>query len=247
MLPIQPGTYTLNLIERFEFGPKRELLLPADAGRLTVEKIEGYYTYYLFTYTQSFFFGEEEIALTLSDFKVFVTDGKLETHTLVFDPDTVMYLDLWGRRGEQSVRYASATHDTLPLFLSDVVLEGGHRLRLYQRWRAIRHGSTPARLVYADILLEGQSLTQDRFWNLEYSCKRHNSDEEYLVLFDTPLQGAVGIVVKTLYQDGLGLQVYTVDANLQPLRYYTVSTYTKEETTEVIPPIRTPVKEWILY
>ena len=222
---------------------------------MSVEYMDEYFKYNQYTYTQSFKNGNDEFNVKIEGINFIITNGLFETDTLLFDESYLIRIPMFGDYQKQMIRFSSATHKTMDLFRSDYTLENGQSIRIYQRGSSIRAGSTPSRPVYVQVHINEGDTEQRNFWNLDYSCTWHNLDEEYIVMFDAPLGDAYGVVIRdNVVSEENGdppgynaRQIFTLDKNLNQIRRIYVTGYQTGLSTEIIPPIQTPVVEWGLY
>jgi len=254
-LPLGSGTYPLDIIERFEFGPERDPLVPEGPGEIIARSSGNPVNRVEWTFEQDFEFRDTTLTITIDYLWTNIADGRPDKDTIVFDEPFLsqqMYMLGVTRVGVRVdiIRFASLSYASLPLYRVDFTLEGGQSLRLYQRWQPPMAGSGPANLVYAEVDIDEGRVTEDNYWNLVYSADHHNWDERYWVLFDPPLGEAYGVAA---FAGGFEQkpQVYTLDADLQPLRQIPLLNFEKRpvETLPVPEPTPPPVcvEQWELY
>ncbi|MFH1739838.1 MAG: PEP/pyruvate-binding domain-containing protein, partial [bacterium] len=248
-LPLSPGIYSLDIVERFEFGPERIVVEPLSAGTVTVENSGGSNGRVNYTFEQDFDVSGTTLSLSI-EYCLWadLVDGKPTEEAIVFDePFLSQQLYMLGqmRVGVRNdiLKFASPTYESLPLYLVEFTLENGQSIRLYQRWQPAMAGTGPANLVYAEVQIEEGHATQTDYWHLVYAADHHNWSERYWILFDTPIGETYGIAAFTgesLYDR----EVYTLDCDLLPLRYIEVIDYSIE-LTDHLPPVS--VNGWELY
>ncbi len=235
--PSEYGTYPLSLIDRVEFGPERKTGIPQKDGTLTAKwTVFGTLQSIGYTYEQDIDFEGKTFHLKWDFININIFTGNLEKDRLVLEEPYLskgIYMIGQWEDQEDWIRYASETYSIFPPYLLDVQLESGQSVKLYYRWWMPMAASGPAKLVYADVdILEGTAKQTD-YWKLVYSALHHNWDEKFWVFFDRPLEGAYGIaVLRRNAYPGETPQVYTLDANLKPLRQIAIEkmTWSKIDT-----------------
>ncbi|HPA46713.1 MAG TPA: PEP/pyruvate-binding domain-containing protein [bacterium] len=247
-MPLESGTYSFDLVNRFEFGPERRILQPLTPGILTVKMLGNPINRVEFRFDQDFDLDGQALSLFIDYLSVNLVDGKPNPETIVFDePFLSQNLYMLGRIQVgvriDFLRYASETYASLPLYKIDLALENGQSVHLYQRWQPAMAGTGPANLVYAQVDIEEGYVEQGSYWNLVYAADHHNWNEKFWVLLDTPIGETYGLAVLTGETD-YDREVYTLDCNLQPLRYIGIEGFQKD-ITEHLPPVDVP--EWYLH
>lgn len=249
-LPLMSGSYPLSIIEKVEFGPERIAGIPQKEGTLTVERT----TYnknvnVSYSYKQDVEIGERVLHLTWDYFNVDLVNGKPETEKMILEEPYLskgFYMTGEFEGEEEWLKFASETYEALSAYLVDVALENGQSVKLYTRWQQPMAGSGPANLVYAEVDIQEGQVKQSNYWKLVYSASHHNWDERFWILFDKPLNGAYGIAVfrRNVFAEE-PQQVYTLDANLQPLRQIAIQKITWGEIDAI--PYPSSVMEWERY
>lgn len=132
---------------------------------------------------------------------------------------------------DQSLALSSCTYEGLDLWYGEGVLTGGDSFRLHIRHRVPFAGSGPLNIVAAEVTLGGNSVTVDDYFNLVYAGEHHNWNNQYWVLFDTPVSYGSGEMAYGLWIDEADFSccpldaVWTLDASLQPKDKLTVTSY----------------------
>lgn len=243
-IPLAAGTYPLDLIQRFEFGPNRIVAKPLDSGSVKVEIAAGNPASANFRFEQNFDADGTTISLFIDNLWCNLIDGKPENEELVFDEPFLshdLYMLGQMKTEYQSIflKFASLGYDSLPLYQVKLSLEGNQSIQLYQRWQPALAGTGPAKLVYAITDIQEGKIIQSDYWQLVYSAEHHNWNEKYWILFDSPLNGAYGISVIT--EDfPYRAEVYTLDENREPLRRIEVISIEKQLYTGEFPPSVSP-------
>ncbi len=233
-LPVQKESYLLEIIEKVEYGPERNAYFPQNPASMTSTSNDG--ETFLFEIVQEIPIEGENLEITIRFSNIRIQDDGIEPASITLDePYLSTELYMAGRmivgQEEEYFFYASETYESLPLYQFDVQLENGQSVQLYLRWQIPFCGSGPAALVYAVVDIEEGHVIQDNYWKLIYSAIHHNWDEKFWVLFDQPLGDAYGIAVFTRNVYNVEpREVYTLDANLQPLRTIPLIDITKSET-----------------
>lgn len=249
-LPSASGTYPLSLIDRVEFGPEKKIGILQNEGILTVKwTVFGRIQDIGYTYEQNVEIDGKTFHLKWDYININIFTGQLESEVLVLEEPYLskgFYMIGQFEGEEEWLRFASATYEIFPAYLLDVQLENGQSVKLYYRWQMPMAGSGPAKLVYADVDIQEGSAKQADYWKLVYSAFHHNWDEKFWVLFDQPLDGAYGIAVfrRNVYPEGKE-EVYTLDANLKPLRPIAIKKMIWGEVETI--PFPSSVLEWKHY
>lgn len=248
-LPQDSGKYPLELIDYIEFGPDHLKGIPRKNGSVLVDKSSPDWISY--TLEETIDIGTQVMQLKIDYLGTQLENGKPVVKEFVFnEPFLTKSLFMIGTMtidgNEQYLRFASEKYESLPLYLFDVTLENGQAIQLYVRWQEPMAGSGPANLVYATGSIQEGSFRQDNYWKLVYSAVHHNWDEKFWVLFDQPIGGAYGIAIFTrnVFSEE-PQEVYTLDANLKPLRKIPLVKIEKK-TTDVIP-YPSVVTGWEMY
>ncbi len=250
-IPTNPGQYDLDIIKRFEFGRKDQTAEALGTGRVDVSVETGVDSDIVrFKFMQDFKVNGNTINLSIDNLWTSITNGALDQESLLFDePYLSQNLYMLGKMqvGVRIIflRFASSGYESLPLYLLDLQLEDNQFIQLYQRWQPPMAGSGPANLVFATYNIHEGIGIQSDYWNLIYAAEHHNWNEQYWVFFDEPIGEAFGLAVIT--EDfPSAIEVYTLDADLYPLRSIEINSIIKELYLGVFPP-SVNVKSWQLY
>jgi len=247
-MALESGIYSFDLIDRFEFGPARTVLQPLSPGKLTVKEVGNPVNRVEFRFDQEFDFNGQTLSLFIDYLSTNLMDGGPSPAMIIFD-EPFLSRDLYMLARIQVgvridfLRYASETYAGLPLHRIDLALENGQSVHLYERWQPAMAGTGPANLVYAQVDIEEGYVEQGNYWNLVYAADHHNWNETFWVLFDPPVGETYGLAVLTGETD-YDREVYTLDCNLQPLRYIKIEAFQKE-ITDHLPPV--DIREWYVY
>ena len=225
-ISLATGQYSLDLIERFESGPERQVAKPISSGSVTVKIMEGNPASVQFRFEQNFDVNGTHILLFIDNLGCNIVNGKPEIEELVFDePFLSKKLYMMGqiKTAYQFIflKFVSLGYDSLPLYKLELTLENNQTIQLYQRWQPALAGTGPARLVLAIADMQGKKVIQNSYWKLIYSAEHHNWNEKFWMLFDNPIGDAYGIAVVTEDYPS-NVEVYTLDQNLEPLRNFKV-------------------------
>lgn len=257
-IPLAPGQYPLDIVDRFQYSPERLDIAPLSDGQVTVTRTVGNPDRVLATFQQTFDVDGYEFVLrwTLPTIEV-QEDVPSPAVVLLEEPYLSREFFMQGRMQVgvrfDTIQFASETYEGLPLYILDLQLEDGQTIRLHQRWQMELAGTGPSNLVYAEVdILEG-TVQQSDYWKLVYAAEHHNQGEVYWVLFEPPLGEAYGIAIvdgDSFYEGDE--RVYTLDEDFYPLRYLNVESVEKRfvevEPTPIPTPTPTepvPVDNWI--
>jgi hypothetical protein len=123
------------------------------------------------------------------------------------------------------IRFSSCSYQELPLFRTEVELEGGGWIELRERMLPSLAITGPAALIRADLELGGGRRSVTDYFDLVYTAFRHNRSPSYLAALDPPLAlsglarpvGAVEVAVRESPGAPPAVEARLLDADLQPL------------------------------
>ncbi len=255
-LPVQSGEFELNLIERFEFGPQRIVALPQGSGIIKAEVFNPPVNNLImrYEYNHSFLIQNKKFTLTIQGMQV--ENENKSRYEVIFDNELIINQlhtvgQFEGGSFEELIDYKTPSDDKGLINLHDLVLENGQRIRLYEniRHRLLGTGFVYANLVYADMLIGGESIRENDYWNLVYTAQGHCWNAKFWVLFEHPIGDTYGVAVLTTTKQWGAIteaEVFLLDSNLEHLRKLEIISYTKEEV-ERIPDPNTKIELWSLY
>ncbi len=190
--------FTAEIFDEVIVGPGREVAVPVDSGRFTVQRSPGSnrQTTYRFTYAQFFELpGARELLLEIVTPLEFRADGDepidarltIDEDFLTADPGNEAIqgqLD-----GDPVLRYGSCRYTQLPAGRIDATLADGTTLVLEERFDDDRtiFSTSPAMLESATLSIGGATRSTGDYFRLVYSAFKHNSDVRYWVLLDPPV------------------------------------------------------------
>ncbi len=124
---------------------------------------------------------------------------------------------------EDRRRFDSCTFDSMLPQTHRVTFEGGE-ITLVLRIGYSLSSTEPGLFSYAEGILDDLSFTQSDYWKLIYNPEHHHFMRDFMVLFDTPIQGACGLEVRNLdpfLQEPFGT-LSTMDCDLQTIEERTI-------------------------
>lgn len=255
-LPIESGEYELNLIERFEFGPQRIAAIPQGPGIIKAETLSPSVNNVImqYEYNQTFLIQNKNFTLTIQGIQV--ENENKSRYEIYFDNELIinqLYTvgKFEGGSYEDSIDYKTPGDNKGRINLHELVLENGQRIKLYEniRHRLLGTGFVYANLVYADLLIGGESIRENDYWNLVYTAQGHCWNAKFWVLFKQSIGDAYGVAVLTTTKQWGAIteaEVFLLDSNLEHLRKLEIVSYTKDEV-EKIPDPNTKIDLWSLY
>jgi hypothetical protein len=114
--------------------------------------------------------------------------------------------------------YSSCHYDNADLQKHTVTFEGGS-IELFMRMGWSPASTEPALFISGSGTLDGTLFSQEDFYKLIYNPTHHHFSRDFIVLFDTPISSACGILVQELEpwpMDPLG-RVTLVDCDLSEI------------------------------
>jgi hypothetical protein len=226
-LPRGLGTYDVPAIfGTGVLGPSRDPITPVGGGRYEVTDVGGY-TYR--RYEQTFSTGGRTLEL---GWDLWLAEGG--GGFLLEEPwvgDMMAYGELVPMQSfDERLHLSSCTAENLEHWQIDGTMAGGDGFTIDFRYRFPFAGSGPLFATRGRVTLGGQTATVDDYFSLVYAGEHHNWNNQYWVLFASPLTYA-GHPVHGLWIDEQPYQfeleaAHTLDANLQPLDLLAVTAYT---------------------
>jgi hypothetical protein len=232
-----PGTYDLPraagehqvpaIFGAGEFGPTRIPIAPA--GATATYTVTDYGTFSAHDYTQSFTAGTHTLELA---WQVQLPQGG---GGFLFEEPYVSR-NLWANAvvdGSKSyddvIGLSSCTAEDIEHWRIDGTMAGGDGFSIDFQYQPPAAGSGPLFPTRGRVTLGGQTATVTDYYDLVYAGEHHNWNNQYWVLFDTPLT-YLGHPVHGLWLDEQPYMfeleaAYTLDAAHQPLDTLTVTAY----------------------
>ncbi len=244
-LPRDQVSFQLELIEKLEFGPDRDILIPTGPGTFTryIEgtEIDGSYRY---EYLQVFDRGGERYEFVYNvQFKI--EGGVAIEPLLVFDEEYISRFDGYHSFNMKGYfpfrqRFSTCIGSRFRGINHEVSLANGDLLQIEQRMQKLDDGYAcmyhcQALMVRA-VFERGTELREvtDTF-RLAYKDIQHNWIQEYLVVFDQPVDEIYGVyMAEERAAQQTAEVVYYLDVGLNVIDSVNVSSYqfTYEETCE---------------
>jgi hypothetical protein len=234
-LAANPGTYDLPrgvgsydvpaIFGAGVLGPTRTPITPVGGGRYQVQDVGGYLYR---AYRQAFSVGARTLELT---WDLWLAEGG--GGFLLQEPwvgEMMAYADIVPQQSfDERLHLSSCLADNLEHWQIEGVMAGGDGFTIDFRYRYPFAGSGPLFVTRGRVTLGGQTATVDDYFSLVYAGEHHNWNNQYWVLFASPLTYN-GHPVNGLWIDEQPYQfeleaAYTLDANQQPLDLLTVTSY----------------------
>lgn len=236
-LPLDQVGFDLDWIEKIEFGPEKTVLASIGPGTFT-RYIEGTESdgYYRYEYRQSFDLHGEPYEVVYQ-VRFLMEGGVAVDPVLVFNEEYLSSLDghkwlnLFGFFSVTRKQYfATCSGELYRRIYHDIVLDNGDILHFEQRMQRLEDSNAcleacPATVARA-VFRRGQEVrvVTDVF-RLAYTDGQHNWWQEYLVVFDQPVDSVFGIYMA---EEELGLKAKKVnylDSNLNIIESVDISNY----------------------
>ncbi|MDQ3341336.1 MAG: hypothetical protein M4D80_39785 [Myxococcota bacterium] len=231
-LPRAAGTHSVSpLFGTGELGPARIAITPMP-GNATYE-VTGAGDYVTRTYTQSFRVGAQSLELTWQiqipeaggGFQLAEPHIQGNMAAIAALDSSLSYDDL--------ISFESCAATNLDQWRVTGALPDGEGFTIDFRHVVPGAGSGPLFVTRGEVKLAGQTRTVDDYFRLVYAGEHHNWNNQYWVLFDTPITYA-GHPVHGLWLDEEAYHssleaAWTLDANRQPLERLVVPSYVVEQ------------------
>lgn len=181
--PNAPGTTAMNLFASGELGPNHAPIQPAGPGVLVTQDFGG--TLY-YTYKQSFSAGSDVI-----DFNWSIYFPPNEPFALR-EPQISDYVSLYGMLNqgqtfEDTFQLGSCKMNSLPEFYAEAQFANGDSILIQYKHELPAAGSGPWLMRRADVVLDGNHVKVEDYWNLVYAGLHHNWDNQMWIIFPQPI------------------------------------------------------------
>lgn len=231
------ASFSLELIQKLEFGPDKEELVPYGPGAFT-RQIEGTNRdgFYRYEYRQLFNLNGEPYELVYQ-IRFLVENGIAVNPLMVFDEEYVSrvegysFFDMVGNFSPGgSQRYTTCKGDLYRRIHHEVSLANGDLFRIEQRMHRIEDGNAcmercPATIVWAVFQSGSEAREVSDAFRLAYLDGQHNWWQEFLVVFDQPVSSVYGVYMKEEEIGKRALSVQYLDVNLQTTEEISISDY----------------------
>lgn len=188
-LPVRGGFIAADLIEQVEYGPQRQVLEPVSSGVFHVSQRGP--AWYRWHFDQEFRLDGERVRVFLDWHLTAGTDPATPNVVNLDEPFFTGNHFIAAAKQDQDpgdlTVFKSCSYDLAPLWESNVQFEDGGWARFRLRSVLTLVGSGETALRRGEAFLGGQHRMETSYWKLVYAADRHNSPENFCMLFTPPL------------------------------------------------------------
>jgi hypothetical protein len=194
-LPSDRDTFPGALVEEFIVGRDRRIASSEVGGvfrRTQFARADGVTTY-RYEYEEVFALpGGERVVFRIANVDFEARDGvPLSVEAVLDETALVERLEISAefsdRDSVEDLRFSSCAYESIPRWRIEAEAEGIVSLDFEERYRPDPIATGPARLVFADVAMNGDRRQITDYFLLAYSAARHNELATYRVVVDPPL------------------------------------------------------------